>query len=54
MLAQDYIKELESSVIDGKILQETYRFDPETVDKNPYFTPEEEEFPRSGLFVEVI
>lgn len=54
MLAQDYIKELESSVISGQILQETYRFDPEIVDENPYFTPEEEEFARSGLFVEVI
>jgi hypothetical protein len=53
-LAQDYIKELESSVISGQFLQETYRFDPEIVDKNPHFTPEEEEFARSGVFVEVI
>ncbi len=53
-LAQEYIKELESSVISGQFLQETYRFDPEIVDKNPHFTPEEEEFARSGVFVEVI
>ena len=53
-LAQDYIKELESSVIAGQFLQETYRFDPEIVDENPHFTPEEEEYARSGVFVEVI
>ncbi|MBW4612016.1 MAG: EF-hand domain-containing protein [Desmonostoc vinosum HA7617-LM4] len=53
-LAEDYIQELESSVITGQFLQETYRFDPEIVDKAPYFTPEEEEFARSGVFVEVI
>jgi Ca2+-binding EF-hand superfamily protein len=53
-LAQDYIKELESAVIAGQFLQETYRFDPEIVDKTPYFSPEEEEFARSGVFVEVI
>lgn len=53
-LAEDYIKELESSVIAGQFLQETYRFDPEIVDENPHFTPEEEQFARSGVFVEVI
>ncbi|MEM9926528.1 MAG: EF-hand domain-containing protein [Cyanobacteria bacterium P01_D01_bin.50] len=53
-LAEDYIKELESSVIEGQFLQETYRFDPEIVDKSPHFSPEEEEFARSGVFVEVI
>ncbi|NDJ20612.1 histidine kinase [Nostoc sp. B(2019)] len=53
-LAEDYIKELESSVIAGQFLQETYRFDPEIVDKTPHFTPEEEEFARSGVFVEVV
>ncbi|WP_193198170.1 EF-hand domain-containing protein [Nostoc sp. MG11] len=53
-LAEDYIKELESSVITGQFLQETYRFDPEIVDKTPHFTPEEEEFARSGVFVEVV
>ncbi|MEO1373790.1 MAG: EF-hand domain-containing protein [Cyanobacteria bacterium J06635_10] len=53
-LAEDYIKELESSVIEGQFLQETYRFDPEIVDGSPHFSPEEEEFARSGVFVEVI
>lgn len=53
-LAQEYINELESSAIAGQFLQETYRFDPEIVDKNPHFTPEEEEYARSGVFVEVI
>ncbi|MEC4815613.1 MAG: EF-hand domain-containing protein [Scytonema sp. PMC 1069.18] len=53
-LAQEYIKELEEAIIAGQFLQETYRFDPEIVDQNPYFTPEEEEFARSGVFVEVI
>ncbi|BAZ52107.1 signal transduction protein [Nostoc sp. NIES-4103] len=53
-LAEMYIKELESSVNAGQFLQEVYRFDPEIEDKNPYFTPEEEEFARSGVFVEVI
>ncbi len=52
-LAQDYIKELESSVIEGQFLQETYSFDPEIVDETPHFTPEEEEFARSGEFVEI-
>ena len=53
-LAEDYIKELDSSVIDGGFLQETYRFDPEIVDESPHFSPEEEEYARSGVFVEVI
>jgi Ca2+-binding EF-hand superfamily protein len=53
-LAQDYIKELEEAVIAGQFLQETYRFDADITDKAPYFTPEEEEFARSGVFVEVV
>lgn len=53
-LAEVYIKELESSVNAGQFLQEAYRFDPEIVDKTPYFTPEEEDFARSGVFVELI
>ncbi|MEO1560487.1 MAG: histidine kinase, partial [Cyanobacteria bacterium J06632_19] len=54
ILAQDYIKELEASVIEGQFLQETYCFDPDIVDETPHFTAEEEEFARSGLFVEVV
>ncbi|BAY23325.1 signal transduction protein [Calothrix sp. NIES-2100] len=53
-LAEDYIKELESSVDAGQFLQEAYSFDPEIVDQTPYFSPEEEEFARSGVFVEVL
>lgn len=52
-LAQDYIKELETAIVTGEFLQESYRFDPDYVDQAPYFTPEEEEFARSGVFVEV-
>jgi len=52
-IAQDYIRELEASVIEGNFLQEIYQFDPELLDKAPAFTPEEEEFSRSGLFIEV-
>ncbi|MBD2211238.1 EF-hand domain-containing protein [Nostoc linckia FACHB-104] len=54
ILAQDYIQELEAAAIAGQFLQETYHFDPEIVDQTPHFTPEEEEYARSGLFVEVI
>lgn len=50
--AESYIKELEKAVIDGNFLQDTYNFDPELTDEAPYFTPEEEEFARSGVFVE--
>ncbi|WP_445242915.1 EF-hand domain-containing protein [Microcoleus sp. N3A4] len=52
-IAEEYIKDLESAVISGKFLQETYRFDPALVDKAPYFSPEEEEFARSTVFVEL-
>jgi len=52
MVAQDYIKDLEDAVISGQFLQETYHFDPDLVDQAPIFTPEEEEFARSGVFVE--
>eukprot|EP00898_Chlorokybus_atmophyticus_P005241 jgi/Chlat1/5718/Chrsp38S05554 len=41
--AAEIIVELERS--------ETYRFDPTFVDKEPVFTPEEEEFARGGRFV---
>jgi Ca2+-binding EF-hand superfamily protein len=52
-IAQDHINRLESSIIAGKFLQETYFFDPNTVDQAPAFTRAEEEFGRSGLFVEI-
>ena len=53
MVAQDYILDLESAVITGNFLQDTYYFNPDLVDRTPHFTPEEEEFARSGVFVEV-
>lgn len=51
-IAGGYIGDLEQAVMDGNFLQETYYFDPALEDKAPYFTPEEEEFARSGYFVE--
>ena len=53
MIAKNHIQELEESVIQGGFLQETYYFDPDLVDQDPAFTPEEEEFSRSGFFIEV-
>lgn len=53
LIAQDYIKDLEEAVIGGQFLQESYRFDPNLVDKTPHFTPEEEELARSGVFTDV-
>lgn len=53
VIAQNHIQELETSVIQGQFLQETYRFDPDIVDQSPAFTPEEEAFGRSGMFIEV-
>jgi len=53
LVAQDYIKDLEQAIVSGNFLQETYYFDPDLVDQAPVFTPEEEEFARSGVFVEV-
>ncbi|HEY9702894.1 MAG TPA: ERV1/ALR-related protein, partial [Allocoleopsis sp.] len=52
ILADKYIKELEEAVLSGGFLEETYTFDPDLEDTKPYFTPEEEEFARSGLFVD--
>jgi Ca2+-binding EF-hand superfamily protein len=51
-IAQNYIHELENAIVAGGFLQETYCFDPNFVDRNPSFTPEEEDFARSGMFVE--
>lgn len=53
LVAQDYIQELEEAIVTGEFLQETYYFDPDLVDQAPVFSPEEEEFARSGVFVEV-
>jgi hypothetical protein len=53
VIAKKYIQDLETSIIQGKFLQETYRFDPDLIDESPAFTPEEEEFGRTNLFIEV-
>ena len=53
LVAQDYIRDLEEALSNGHFLQDTYYFDPNLVDQAPHFTPEEEEFARSGVFVEV-
>jgi hypothetical protein len=52
-IAQTYIQTLEAAVIEGRFLQETYRFDPNLADQAPAFTPEEEAFGRTNLFIEV-
>jgi hypothetical protein len=52
LVAQDYTQELDEAIVTGQFLQETYYFDPDLVDEAPVFTPEEEEFARSGVFVE--
>lgn len=52
IVAQNHIADLEEAVIRGEFLQETYYFDPDVVDKAPLFTPEEEEFARTGMFIE--
>ncbi|GAB1544362.1 hypothetical protein NUACC21_70380 [Scytonema sp. NUACC21] len=54
LVAQDYIKDLEEAVISSNFLQETYYFDPDLQNRSPYFTPEEEEFARSGVFIEIV
>jgi len=52
LVAQNYIKDLDAAVLKGQFLQETYHFDPNLVDKAPYFTFQEEEFARSAMFIE--
>jgi Ca2+-binding EF-hand superfamily protein len=51
--ARQHIQALEEALMEGGFLQDTYRFDPERVDQSPTFTPEEEAFGRTNLFIEV-
>jgi Ca2+-binding EF-hand superfamily protein len=51
--AQSHIEELDNTVIRSGFLQGSYAFDPCLTDQDPYFTPEEEAFGRSALFVSV-
>ena len=53
-VADAYIAQLEQAVLDGEYLQQTYRFDPDLVDDAPHFTPEEEKFARSGVYVDAV
>lgn len=53
-VAELYIRQLEEGVLQGGFLQEGYRFNPDLVEDAPFFTPEEEEFARSNVFVDVI
>jgi len=48
-----YIQQLENAILEGEFLEKVYRFDPTLKDENPFFTPEEESFARSGQFIEV-
>ncbi len=50
--ANAVIADLDAALAAGAFLQETYAFDPDLDDEAPHFTPEEEAFGRSGLFVE--
>lgn len=44
---------LDAALQEGGFLQESYRFDPTLQDLDPAFTPEEEGFSRTNLFIEV-
>jgi hypothetical protein len=48
-----HIQQLENAILEGEFLEKVYRFDPTLKDENPFFTPEEESFARSGQFIEV-
>jgi Ca2+-binding EF-hand superfamily protein len=50
--ARPAIADLEAALAAGAFLEHTYRFAPDLVDEAPHFTPEEEAFGRSGVFVE--
>ena len=52
LAAQNYIKDLELAVLNGQFLQQTYHFDRNSANEAPYFTSQEEEFARSGRFIE--
>ena len=51
--AHEHVAALEMYVLKGEFLQEIYRFDPERGDQDPSFTPEEEAYSRSSMFVSI-
>lgn len=50
--AQQRIDALQSALEAGGFLEESYRFDPSLVERDPAFSPEEEAFSRTNLFIE--
>ena len=50
--AQERIDALDAALEAGGFLKETYHFDPSLVEQDPAFTPEEEAFSRTNLFIE--
>jgi hypothetical protein len=50
--AQERIDALDAALEAGGFLKETYHFDPNLVEQDPAFTPEEEAFSRTNLFIE--
>jgi len=50
--AQQRIDALEAALEAGGFLEESYRFDPSLLELDPAFTPEEEAFSRTNLFIE--
>ncbi|MEH1865093.1 MAG: hypothetical protein V7K69_08790 [Nostoc sp.] len=53
IVAQNHIADLEEAVTRGEVLQETYYFEHDFVDKAPLFTPEKEEFAQTGMFTQI-
>ncbi len=53
LLCERYIQQLEENLNVSEFLQEMYHFNPALTDEDPFFTPEEENFARSGQFVEI-
>jgi len=51
--AEQRIESLEAALAAGSFLQDSYRFDPSLLDEDPAFSPEEEAFSRTNLFIEV-
>lgn len=50
--AQERIDALDAALEAGGFLKERYHFDPSLVEQDPAFTPEEEAFSRTNLFIE--
>lgn len=51
--ARELVGELDVAIVASEFLERTYTFDPALNDDAPHFTHEDEEFGRSGVFVEV-